>query len=103
MGLCRWKCLNFCFKQKTAYEMRISDWSLDVCSSDLKSGAAPDQGSQTDMSVALITREQAAHDPRPLIVGLGGTLSEASSSERALRYALELGRASCRERVSPYV
>src|SRR3546814_14335139 len=28
----------FCFfKQKTAYEMRISDWSSDVCSSDLKS------------------------------------------------------------------
>src|SRR3546814_7948474 len=28
--------LHFCFfKQKTAYEMRISDWSSDVCSSDL--------------------------------------------------------------------
>src|SRR3546814_16723245 len=27
--------LFFCFKQKTAYEMRISDWSSDVCSSDL--------------------------------------------------------------------
>src|SRR3546814_7485195 len=27
----------FFFKQKTAYEMRISDWSSDVCSSDLKS------------------------------------------------------------------
>src|SRR3546814_5600955 len=25
----------FCCKQKTAYEMRISDWSSDVCSSDL--------------------------------------------------------------------
>src|SRR3546814_7990858 len=32
----------FFFKQKTAYEMRISDWSSDVCSSDLPSreGAA---------------------------------------------------------------
>src|SRR3546814_10637217 len=30
--------LFFC-KQKTAYEMRISDWSSDVCSSDLKSDA----------------------------------------------------------------
>src|SRR3546814_15190244 len=34
------ECLSFCivvffFKQKTAYEMRISDWSSDVCSSDL--------------------------------------------------------------------
>src|SRR3546814_7071485 len=28
-------CLNFFFKLKTAYEMRISDWSSDVCSSDL--------------------------------------------------------------------
>src|SRR3546814_7560560 len=28
--------LMFFFKQKTAYEMRISDWSSDVCSSDLQ-------------------------------------------------------------------
>src|SRR3546814_6697097 len=28
-------CCFFCFKQKTAYDMRISDWSSDVCSSDL--------------------------------------------------------------------
>src|SRR3546814_3892373 len=28
-------CSFFFFKQKTAYEMRISDWSSDVCSSDL--------------------------------------------------------------------
>src|SRR3546814_9642927 len=31
----------FFFKQKTAYEMRISDWSSDVCSSDLRF-ATPD-------------------------------------------------------------
>src|SRR3546814_11132862 len=31
--------LFFFFKQKTAYEMRISDWSSDVCSSDLDTGA----------------------------------------------------------------
>src|SRR3546814_1254628 len=31
----------FFFKQKTAYEMRISDWSSDVCSSDLLADAAP--------------------------------------------------------------
>src|SRR3546814_17635085 len=30
--------LVFFFKQKTAYEMRISDWSSDVCSSDLDKG-----------------------------------------------------------------
>src|SRR3546814_3953254 len=28
-------CCILCCKQKTAYEMRISDWSSDVCSSDL--------------------------------------------------------------------
>src|SRR3546814_9841816 len=31
--------ISFFFKQKTAYEMRISDWSSDVCSSDLHNGA----------------------------------------------------------------
>src|SRR3546814_4299168 len=34
-------CVLFFFKQKTAYEMRISDWSSDVCSSDLLSRAQP--------------------------------------------------------------
>src|SRR3546814_6311989 len=34
-------CLFFFFKQKTAYEMRISDWSSDVCSSDLPSPPSP--------------------------------------------------------------
>src|SRR3546814_18703011 len=32
-------CFFFFFKQKTAYEMRISDWSSDVCSSDLSFNA----------------------------------------------------------------
>src|SRR3546814_13865086 len=31
----------FFFKEKTAYEMRISDWSSDVCSSDLKPDSNP--------------------------------------------------------------
>src|SRR3546814_18647111 len=37
IGSCLTDCvlLFFFFKQKTAYEMRISDWSSDVCSSDL--------------------------------------------------------------------
>src|SRR3546814_3519493 len=34
--LCFVFCFFFFFKQKTAYEMRISDWSSDVCSSDLR-------------------------------------------------------------------
>src|SRR3546814_20059910 len=36
-------CLFFFFKQKTAYEMRISDWSSDVCSSDLREAAERDR------------------------------------------------------------
>src|SRR3546814_10665471 len=36
VSVCKLVCLCFCFfKQKTASEMRISDWSSDVCSSDL--------------------------------------------------------------------
>src|SRR3546814_4448807 len=34
--LCSVFFIFFFFKQKTAYEMRISDWSSDVCSSDLR-------------------------------------------------------------------
>src|SRR3546814_2587099 len=34
----------FFFKQKTAYELRISDWSSDVCSSDLGTIVQPDDG-----------------------------------------------------------
>src|SRR3546814_1591514 len=34
-SLCLFCLVFFFFKQKTAYEMRISDWSSDVCSSDL--------------------------------------------------------------------
>src|SRR3546814_1866857 len=40
--VCRYVCLYVClffFKQKTAYEMRSSDWSSDVCSSDLPATA----------------------------------------------------------------
>src|SRR3546814_12176086 len=51
--------LFFFFKQKTAYEMRISDWSSDVCSSDL---------------LKLATER---FDPKrmPRIVGFGDTVS----------------------------
>src|SRR3546814_7348613 len=48
--------LFFCFfKQKTAYEMRISDWSSDVCSSDLIMdgiGAASRQLSRASISIS---------------------------------------------------
>src|SRR3546814_2710289 len=38
----------FFFKQKTAYEMRISDWSSDVCSSDLKNALVKQALAETD-------------------------------------------------------
>src|SRR3546814_5463449 len=48
--------LFFFFKQKTAYEMRISDWSSDVCSSDLP---RPDQ-----QMIRRARRERALVHPR---------------------------------------
>src|SRR3546814_12507742 len=42
-------CLVFFFKQKTAYEMRISDWSSDVCSSDLRRVSHRIQESSADL------------------------------------------------------
>src|SRR3546814_10453114 len=51
----------FFFKQKTAYEMRISDWSSDVCSSDLLVAAV------LDVHGGLAVRNVAAVD-----VGLTG-------------------------------
>src|SRR3546814_8793527 len=40
----------FFFKQKTAYEMRISDWSSDVCSSDLDPCGIPSPACDLDPS-----------------------------------------------------
>src|SRR3546814_14578973 len=44
-------CLFFFFKQKTAYEMRISDWSSDVCSSDLLVGLGDGLGVDQGLAV----------------------------------------------------
>src|SRR3546814_17049353 len=61
----------FFFKQKTAYEMRISDWSSDVCSSDLVDGAA-----HLRRPILVVPddhrRAVAPQDLRPVVqVGLG--------------------------------
>src|SRR3546814_3002980 len=45
----------FFFKQKTAYEMRISDWSSDVCSSDLRAETI-------DRVVAAVKQFRTAND-----------------------------------------
>src|SRR3546814_4414058 len=44
----------FFFKQKTAYEMRISDWSSDVCSSDLIS---ENTASKTEPDTSAVTEK----------------------------------------------
>src|SRR3546814_3965299 len=67
--------LFFFFKQKTAYEMRISDWSSDVCSSDLNpnvrvtvEGHADERGTR-DYNLAL--GERRANAAKNYLVSLG--------------------------------
>src|SRR3546814_4224950 len=75
-------CVCFDFKQKTTYDMRISDWSSDVCSSDLDEGCDPERGCAADPS---------AECPQGL------------SHRRPRIRRRQIGRASCRERVCQYV
>src|SRR3546814_15199444 len=49
----------FFFKQKTAYEMRISDWSSDVCSSDLGGQVRGDREAQADVAGHRAARVEA--------------------------------------------
>src|SRR3546814_5887302 len=57
----------FFFKQKTAYEMRISDWSSDVCSSDLLKPPLPNIFSYENKLLhscrATAPKANEAHDP----------------------------------------
>src|SRR3546814_6496010 len=50
--------LFFFFKQKTAYEMRISDWSSDVCSSDLRRPLTVSPHPSTALSALLLDLRQ---------------------------------------------
>src|SRR3546814_6729459 len=78
----------FFFKQKTAYEMRISDWSSDVCSSDLAICG-------TDIHIYQWDDWASKTIPVPLAIGheFCGEIVQCGS---------EIGRASCRERVCQY-
>src|SRR3546814_10552738 len=70
------------FKQKTAYEMRISDWSSDECSSDL----------DRKLGHPISPSAGCGEGKKPV----GREISPGSPRE-------EIGRASCRERVCQYV
>src|SRR3546814_10226201 len=92
----------FFFKQKTAYELRISDWSSDVCSSDL-------DGEGEDVLVPIAPRDRLGHADH---AGLGGgivpMLRRIAAIGGAARdideaTAAQIGRASGRGRVWQYV
>src|SRR3546814_3735348 len=84
--------LFFFFKQKTAYEMRISDWSSDVCSSDLN--GVPMRCMKLFLPVCLLA-----------VLGAAGAWADMKVELKDGRVLTlpEIGRASCRERVCQYV
>src|SRR3546814_8960504 len=94
--------LIFVFKQKTAYEMRISDWSSDVCSADLAALDLDVHGRGPVVigipEAAAIRRGRAADRPARAV-----NWRRRRRSHPAGRGFPEIGRASCTERVCPYV
>src|SRR3546814_1171531 len=93
----------FFFKQKTAYEMRISDWSSDVCSSDL------DGWSQGDGDRDAIHKLFRFADFSAAFGFMARTALQAEKMDHHPEWSNvynrveEIGRASCRERVCQYV
>src|SRR3546814_10851994 len=94
----------FFFKQKTAYEMRISDWSSDVCSSDLQFG----KRHVPSRVLTIVTNaadgwyvDSPRREPLFLLERLSLAAAGNISGERIDRP--KIGRASCRERVGQYV
>src|SRR3546814_7931052 len=116
--MCIYNCDIFFFMQKTAYEMRISDWSSDVCSSDLPVTLSPLQ----TQALATFQFVRAVRIMPSLRIGgramrTSNVVTPALPTELALDQSLrvgvfdgglghsdlEIGRASCRERVCQYV
>src|SRR3546814_7431160 len=60
----------FFFKQKTAYEMRISDWSSDVCSSDLSARIVPAEGGATEFATMRAAWDDLPEATRRRLEGL---------------------------------
>src|SRR3546814_3749847 len=82
------------FKQKTAYEMRISDWSSDVCSSDLESNDEPKQPAQTaPVDGGILTPEdQTNHQDgldNPNLITSDVRLARRASTPGAIRTSLD--------------
>src|SRR3546814_4874208 len=83
----------FFFKQKTAYEMRISDWSSDVCSSDLigEDGKAKyyglQAGEKTYADYVLEVTNPGGHSSRPTGTNAIVQLSNALAKVGAYRFA----------------
>src|SRR3546814_2587909 len=102
MWVCR--CVFF-FKQKTAYEMRISDWSSDVCSSDLVEGRAAGQRFADDRQFEhRLAARIAADEAEQAAVGAGEVGIDGDRQHRLdLALHRQIGRASCRERGCQYV
>src|SRR3546814_4014914 len=86
----------FFFKQKTAYEMRISDWSSDVCSSDLS-------GTTSDVSRVRRLVEYHPRKTEEIIKQKKEVNIWQFMRPGAAMWTVEIGRASCRERVCQYV
>src|SRR3546814_1082453 len=96
----------FFFKQKTAYEMRISDWSSDVCSSDLIQSLRDRFGITILLVEQMVTLTLEISDRAYVIergkIVLSGQAQELLHSP-AVKESYQIGRASCRERVCQYV
>src|SRR3546814_2459723 len=100
----------FFFKQKTAYDMRISDWSSDVCSSDLRRGDEPLGAArhvgrrplaETPVELGLDFRQRPVRNDEDLeVVGTQPALLEAD--QIVARESRQIGSAACRARVSKY-
>src|SRR3546814_6908257 len=100
----------FFFKQKTAYEMRISDWSSDVCSSDLIAKISERPAAQQAVEMrppeGIARRIDAGDLPSQPTERLPGGKRGAARhpGDATVRVGLPaIGRASCRARVCQYV
>src|SRR3546814_6292688 len=91
----------FFFKQKTAYEMRISDWSSDVCSSDLL--LSREYGLVSTGIADAVSFGHVAPVPENLLLTSCGELCPIIPDNRTNSGHGKIGRASCRESVCLYV